>query len=102
MSSTSQPPEYEKEPLPDTTTTYDFREEETRKNKLIVQMNFLKKIQLKTCGSAFLCNYQKYGWKKPLPMFVFQCKQHGVQIGHPAGWKKSLVCPKCFHDKLAY
>ena len=101
MSSSSQPPEYEKELLPDTTTTYDYREE-TRKNKLIVKMNFLKKIQLKTFGSAFLCNYQKDGWKKPLPMFVFQCKQHGVQIGHPAGWKESLVCPKCFHDKLAY
>ena len=64
--------------------------------KHTVKLNHLQKSILKLIGKVYVGDYQKDGWQESLPLYAFKCKEHGVQISYPTGWKKNLKCSSCF------
>lgn len=83
----------------DILTSEENENDDVLASQLLANLNFIQKMRISLFGSAFLGNHQRIGWMKPLPLYAFQCTKHGLQVGHPAGWKQSLICLTCFKER---
>jgi len=35
-----------------------------------------------------------------LPLYIFFCDKHGLQIGHPSGYNEILLCEECLKENI--
>lgn len=35
-----------------------------------------------------------------LPLYVFLCEKHGLQMGHPSGYNEILLCEECLKEDI--
>ena len=57
--------------------------------------NLLQKLKLNIFGKAMVGKYKDENWSGSLPLYIFKCQEHGLQLSYPMGWKKKLICIKC-------
>ena len=62
-------------------------------------LNFMQKIKIKLFGHALIQKYKMKDWKNPLPIYVFNCHRHGLQLTYPMGWNNRLICPHCLTNR---
>jgi len=84
---------------------HDMEAEKNDKNiqdderKINYNLSILQKIKFKLFGSVKV-GYEKHrGWRGELPVYLFRCVYHGLQIAYPSGHQMKLHCPQCLKEK---
>jgi hypothetical protein len=67
---------------------------------IVDNLSSLQRIILRVGGSVFLENITLRGWRENLPVYLFKCSLHGLQLAYPSGHMRILHCPKCMHENL--
>jgi len=78
-----------------TTSDLDIKQELREKD---IKLNLLQKIRLHIFGKVHVGEYKKKAWQSAMPFYAFNCKEHGMQISYPTGWKKILKCQICYES----
>jgi hypothetical protein len=68
---------------------------------IMEKMGTFQKIMLRNRG--YIKVYKKIisdelGGK--LPLYVFLCEKHGLQMGHPSGYNEILLCEECLKENI--
>jgi hypothetical protein len=63
-------------------------------------LSFFQKIRLRVFGRAYVGRRKEEGWYSALPYYAFRCKKHGMQLGYPVGYSRSLLCLECTREAL--
>jgi hypothetical protein len=59
--------------------------------------NVINKLSFKIFG------YTKVGMitlknNNQLPLYLFKCSKHGLQVSAPVGWESKLICGECLKE----
>jgi hypothetical protein len=46
-------------------------------------------------GSLLLSNIKFKNWRDKIPIYLYKCEKHGIQICYPQGHMHNLRCPQC-------
>ena len=61
-------------------------------------LSLIQKIHLKLFNRVLIKKARIHNWTSVLPIYVFKCPSHGLQITYPMGWRNNLVCLKCLSN----
>jgi len=69
---------------------------EERPQYTLFKLSFIDSISLKLFGYAKL-GYQKRAQARQ-DIYLFNCRNHGLQIATASGWSNKLVCTECLNE----
>ena len=61
------------------------------------KLNFLNRIRFQMFGNIKVGNINLKE-KNNVPIYLFNCQRHGLQLTSPKGWSKKLVCDTCIQE----
>ena len=61
----------------------------------IVKPSLLETFTYWRPEAKFLGMLQMGGWKRPLPVYRWNCPKHGQVYSTPQGWSETLLCHDC-------
>jgi len=59
-----------------------------------------QRILIQIFGKVRVGSIEANGWEDKLPLFLFNCSEHGLQYGYPSNFNRILICPECIKKAL--
>lgn len=69
--------------------------EELLKNIDDYTLSFFQRIKMGIFKKVILNDAYLSDNNVKIPLYAFKCRQHGIQLAYPSGWRKALLCSEC-------
>jgi len=63
------------------------------------KLSLSQRIKLRLNGMVQVGDHMEEGWKTSLPVYVFRCEKHGLQLGYLSGYAQLLLCSECIQER---
>lgn len=60
------------------------------------KLGLIQKVKLIIFKKVKVSKRHIEGGNLVLPIYAFNCPEHGLQFNYPSGWRKVLKCTECF------